>query len=1337
MLDFIKTLKELLGVKFTEIAPQLHFHTEHSLKDCGIKVKNAFSIAKAKGIPAIAITDHGTITSVAEARKFAKEYGVKYIPGVEAYYQDANDTLAKRRHLILLAKDFQGYKAISLAITASNANIDSKGFPIMNEEILNKYFAEGTIGHDHVIATSACAGGVIASILNMNESVTKEIGKIQGKLSGLYDPESPVYQTALAEKNRIEGELEKLAVEIKDTEKLAKKPFTAKERALKAFEGKPEYADKKDALEREKAESEEAKKKVVELKDMRTALKTELQTVNTTVKMFEGSNLVRYNAFKETLVKLNNSLLSSDELYVKAKAEAEKFRNIFGADNFYCEIQFHHIDVEKLVMPQIVSIARELSIPLVAANDIHILDNSIESIKARQLVRSLRFNTWEELNQGDDELYIKTNAEISKIFSEIFTEDVISESIKNIYEIADTCNVEFVDEPHYPKFVSDDGEDAIARLRRLATEGITWRFPDHTKWTKEYEERMEYELDIITKLGFCDYLCIVEDFLTYGRLLGKIDLNDERYLADPYNFTLLRELAKDEVGLGIGPGRGSAVGSLVCYLIGITGIDPMKYNLLFERFLNTERVSMPDIDSDFKRDIRNKVLDYVKFKYGEEAVCCIMTKGTRAVKGSIRDAARLLGSEKADDTTKYLSLGDAISKKVPSKPDISFDDVEDNLVKEFSDNKNALKIIENAKLLSGVFANVGMHAAGVIIADNGDVKQYVPLMWNSEKEQWLTQIEKDYCESIGLLKMDFLGLRNLDIITEALKMIQKNKGISIDIENVPLDPKVFAKIFATGKTNSVFQFESGGMKQMLRQFQPTCLEDIILLNAAYRPGPMQYLEDIIAVKHGRKKPTYVIPEMEEVLGTTYGCPVYQEQIMQIFNKFAGFSLGQADIIRRLMSKKKVSEFQKYKDKFVEGLIKKGANKENAESFWNELEKFSLYAFNKSHATAYAIVAYYTAWLKYYYPTEFFAAVFNSTEFDKLGTLISECKDFGVSVIPADINKCGVRYVPNAEKVFVGLSSIKGVANSANTIILERKNGCFNSFIDFLLRAKVSKDVVENLVYAGAFDEFTKNRQALINALPDYQEILKKIKTKETTISSLENATTDADISKREKAIEARDILVKSLHSVSVNVDSEEDIVLRLEKEKEVVGTFVSGHPLDSYGKPEDFKCTPIVDVDVQKNISIMGMIKDLKITARKSDGKAMAFFNIEDRTGEIKVNCFTYAYSKNKDFIVEDAVVIVDGDIVQDEDIFSDELVYKLNLQTIKPVKKKKKYVCIKMKDITEWETIKEMIKPYRVKEETGFSLVVYDEMYGKYRKTIYWVSPEIVSLKSLSPIFP
>jgi DNA polymerase-3 subunit alpha len=443
--------------------------------------------------------------------------------------------------------------------------------------------------------------------------------------------------------------------------------------------------------------------------------------------------------------------------------------------------------------------------------------------------------------------------------------------------------------------------------------------------------------------------------------------------------------------------------------------------------------------------------------------------------------------------------------------------------------------------------------------------------------------------------------------------------------------------------------------------------------------------------------------MESVLGTTYGKPIYQEQIMQIFNKFAGFSLGQADIIRRLMSKKKVKEFQEYKVKFVDGLVSKGANKEDAENFWNELEKFSLYAFNKSHSTAYAIVAYYTAWLKHYYPAEFFAAVFNSTEFDKLGTLIAECKEFGIEMLPANINKCTTDFVAFDNKIFVGLSSIKGVANSASIIINERQNAQFNNFIDFLLRAKVSKDVIENLVYAGAFDDFTQNRQALINALPDYQDIIKKIRQKETIIANLENAISETDISKKERAIEAREKLVNELSSVSVNLLGEEDVLSRLEKEKEVIGAFISGHPLDSYGKPEDLKCVPIADIDVQKNISIMGMIKNLKVTARKSDGKSLAFFTIEDRTGEVKVNCFTYAYSQNKDFIEEDAVVIATGDIVQNEDVFNNEIVYELNLQSVKPIQKKKRFIAIKMKDITEWEAIKEMIKPYRVKEETGY----------------------------------
>lgn len=1316
----------------------IHVHSENSRKDSVAKVEDLFARAKELGAPAITLTDHGVLTGVEEAKKAAKKIGIKYIPGVEAYYENTNSGLDQRMHLILLAKDEIGYRAISLAVTESNANLDSKGYPRMNEETLRKYFAEGSIGHNHVIATSACMTGVLSSVLLMNGSIEKEIKKIADKKATLYNPNSPVYKTACEKYENLTNEIEHLNEEIKRLDKLAKMPFTAKEKAVKASEGTPEYAEKKARLDAEKKASEDAATTVEEYKAKRVALKLEQKEANESKKLFEGNNMERYNEFERRIEALRAEIFSDEELYQRAIEQAKTFENIFGKGDFYCELQYHGIEAERDVMPLIAKIAMELNIPMVAANDAHMVLSSKDDVKARQLIRALRFNKWEELLDGDSELYIKSDEELADSLSQILPMEIVEKAFDGIREITEKCDVVFSNEPHYPKFESDvANEDAATRLRRLAYEGIEWRYPNGEGWTNEHKERMEYELGIITDLGFCDYLCIVEDFLSYGRLLGKINLDDPRYIADPYNVQLLKELANEEVGLGIGPGRGSAVGSLVCYLIGITGIDPMKYGLIFERFLNKERVSMPDIDSDFKTDIRNRVLDYVKYKYGPDAVCCIMTRGTQAAKASIRNTARLLGSEKYGDTKRFLALGDQIAKAIPNVLNIKLSDCEDKITEQFGNNDDAMEIFHNAKLIEGSFVTVGMHAAGVIISDNGDVKQYVPLMYNTDKEQWMTQCEKDPCEALGLLKMDFLGLRNLNIITETLREIKKNTGKSIDIELVPFEKEVFSKIFAAGNTNSVFQFESGGMKKMLRQFRPESIEDIILLVAAYRPGPMQYLDSIIAVKHGRKKPEYVIPEMETILGKTYGYPVYQEQIMQIFNKFAGFSLGESDIIRRLMSKKKTKEFAKYKDKFIDGLCENGADRRKAEDFWTQMVDFSEYAFNKSHAAAYAFVAYYTAWLKCFYPTEYLCAVMNDTVFEKLGGLIADCRSFGVQVNPANINVSDAKFSTCKDGVVVGLGLIKGVASSASPIIIERANGKFKSFTEFMLRTRTSKDVAENLIYAGAFDEFTRNRQALVDAVPEYCEILKKIKIKENILEAESTATTEKEIekenAKKERAQEAINTLISNMNSISVNLYGEENLLVRLENEKEKIGAFISGHPLDTYGTPSDYKCTEINDLERQRNVSIMGIITDLRVVQRKSDNADLAFFNLEDQTGTIAVNCFTNTYAQFKDMIQSDGIVIITGDCIEDTDNITDETVLKINAKSFKTIKAKKKTVVIEIESGMDWvDRVENMVKPFRAKD--GMNLVAFDKMYGQFRNIDAQVSADIMSLTELNP---
>lgn len=759
-------------------------------------------------------------------------------------------------------------------------------------------------------------------------------------------------------------------------------------------------------------------------------------------------------------------------------------------------------------------------------------------------------------------------------------------------------------------------------------------------------------------------------------------------------------------------------------------INKLRYSLLPLINIGKPRVKR-DIDSDFKTDIRDKVLDYVKHKYGEEAVCCVMTRGTQQVKAAIRNCARLLGLELYDDKTRFYNLGDEICKAVPDVLNVKFKDCWDDLVGRFSQNPNAMAILNNARLIEGSFLNIGQHAAGVIISDNGDVSEHLPLLYSRDKEQWVAQVTKEECEELGTLKMDFLGLNNLNIITDTLRTIKARTGEKIDIEKVPFEPEVFSRIFATGNTNSIFQFESPGMKQMLRRFKPTSIEDIILLVAAFRPGPMQFLDDIIAVKHGQKKPEYAIPEMAEVLDQTYGSPVYQEQIMQIFNKFAGFSLGESDIIRRYMSKKKTEKFAAYKDKFILGLVERGAELDAAQDFWEQLLKFSQYAFNKSHAAAYAFVAYYTAWLKYHYPVEYLTAVMNNTDFEKLGGLINDCKVFGIPVEPPRINESDTKFTVSEDGAAIyGLKLVKNVASGSSLLVEERnKNGKYLSFADFLLRTRARKDVVESLIKAGAFDEFSKSRGALMVALPDFLYYLDKIKKKEAII---EDETKSAK--SHENAEKAMVSLIESLNNVIVNIEGTDNLAVRLKDEKEMTGAYVSSHPVNSYGSAENNNCIEIVNAIGKATpkatpVSIFGLIKDLKITHRTSDGAPMAFFALEDLTGSIKVSCFTEKYKEFAGLIKDDTVIKVSGTLREERDSRTDETYASVVVKNISEVKEVKPQITLFIKNIVEWKNIYNSLLPYR--DNNGFPLLVYDKLNGIFRETTLLISKDILKNKS------
>lgn len=1283
-----------------------HTHTYYSLHDSALSAECLVETAAKLGAPAISLTDHGLVTGVEDFMSACKKHGIKGVPGVEVYFEE-DDNLSIRTHLILLAKNDIGYKAINKIVTASNRRLKS-GFPRVNLEILKKYAGPGSEGHDHVIATSACVGGVLAELLLKPFQVKNELEKVKVRQSKLSSPFASSYKEDLEKEKRLDALLIEKRKERDELNKLSKRSLVKKEKTLAALEGMEGYEEMKAELEKEKAEIAQAGEDLLVIRE-------QIKLITKEVRKLKDKNKKAKEDHEQWLIlekekkALEEATKTEFHWREEAKKRALEFEALFGKGNFYIELQYHGIDIEFTVMPQLALIAEELDIPLVAANDVHTATNSEVDLKSRQIMRSLRFNKWEERNVGDDQLYVKTDEELEKSLSQILRPETVKKAMDGIGEMFSKCNVEIKQENHYPIFKSEiKGEDAVARLRRLCIEGIEWRYPKREGWTKEHEERMEYELSIITELGFCDYLCIVEDFLRYGRKLGTAN--------------------EEGVGLGVGPGRGSAAGSLVCYLTGITGIDPMKYGLIFERFLNKERVSMPDIDSDFKTDIRDTVIEYVEEKYGRDAVCSIMTRGTQAVKGSIRNCARLLGSEKYGDTKVFLSLGDQICKSVPGDIGIKFSDCIDVLEEKYKDNPNAMEILKNAQLVEGTVTNYGLHAAGIIISDNDDISDYVALMYDTKRGRWKTQLDMIQAEEKGLLKMDFLGLKNLDIITETLRLVKRRTGKSIDIEKIPIEREVITNIYAKGYTNSVFQFESGGMKQMLKEFQPETIDDIILLVAAYRPGPMQFLPEIIATKHGKMKPNYVIPEMDTVLGVTYGKPIYQEQVMEIFNKFAGFSLGESDIIRRYMSKKKIDKFMAYKDKFIDGLIDHGAKKEDAEKFWEELVEFSRYAFNKSHACAYAFVSYYTAYLKHHYPTEYLCAVMSMTPLEKIPSVMADCKRLGIQILPPDVNESGVGFTIKNKAIIFGLGGVKNVGAGAEAIIEARKDGKFTSFADFVYRGHVKKDVTESLIMAGALDQFHSNRKAMLLALPEYTKILKKIKDKKKVIEE-ENKSDNPNVKRIKRAERALLMYEEDFSNEEIPEGIAENTTIRLEEEKELLGVYVSAHPLDNYPEPKLMDAIPIDELVPAYSTKIFGVIDEVRYANRKSDGAQMAFFTLEDITGTIEVSCFTEAYKRCGDKIKPGNIVRVTGRC-NEEEVFGDdtETELKIVLKEIEVAKPMKAPVRILVNSMVEWaEQIHEVIKPYICAD--GHPIIIHDMMMNEIRRTNLLINEDGVEL--------
>lgn len=1309
----------------------LHCHSDGSIRDSAMTVQKLVERAKELGAPAVALTDHGNMVNYIEFIKCCQEAGINPIVGVEAYVEEQNEG---RRHLILMAKDYKhGFKALIKAVSESNERTED-GFPRMNKEILMRNFGEGALGHGYVIATSACISGVLGALMSINDKVYTLIKKHVAAQKNLESPDSPGYQKNKGRMEEIKRRLSEISAASAELKKEASRSLLTLERkALNAPNGSAKKVEAQKAFREAFDKKSKAAIDLAKLNNEKAELTAESARLKPILQQME-KDIKKWQTLQAKIDAVMVNQIQSDKIDETLRTEAKWYQDTFGEDDFYIELQYHGFPQENEIMPKLAALALEMGIPTVLANDAHIPRKNGEDILARAIMRTTRFlNAWEEPTASDKEMYLKSDEELIEWVSKIIPEYQVMEAYGNIGKIASECHIEIPDEKHYPKFTTPDGSTSEEYLRKMAYEGIPKRYPNGFPNGQADYDRLEYELEIMCSMGYADYHCIVEDFLRYARAAGKLDLSDpeQEKLALSFDVPAIEKYTEHLPGETVGPGRGSAAGSLVCYLIGITNIDPLKYGLLFERFLNPERVTMPDIDCDIETTIRPYAIAYVQHKYGAKSVCGIMTRGKQTGKAAIQTAGRVYGLQKAGDTTEYAHIVSAVSKKAVELSDdelhIDLKGIEKQLKEEFKNSQTACEIVRYAVAIEGCMSQIGQHAAGIIITDGQSVDEYVPLIHNTKNDIMMTQCDMTQSEEIGLLKVDFLGLNNLTIITETQREIYKNTGKVIDMDHIPYDdPKVFQDIFIPGMTNSVFQFESSGMKGMLHDFKPDTIFDLILLVAMYRPGPMQFLPDVIAVKNGRKQVSYLTPELEPILSATYGSITYQEQVQEIFKQLAGYSLGQADLVRRAMSKKKDAVLRAEREAFIHGdaersipgCIANGISLEAANTLFDEMTDFAKYAFNKSHAACYAVVAYQTAWLKCHYPKEYMKSVLNNTAFDKVPGLMKDLKLMKISSKAPDVNLSDLGFTLYNGEIVFGLGSIKGLGKSVTGVVEERKaHGAFRSLQDFVLRTGATKKILEGFASAGAFDGFCKNRTAIMAVIPDYVKIGKKVKNYEKKLAE------QIDIKKITSYQNKLNETKEKLMDLKPDEDICENVLEKLIKEKELLGVFASQNPMDIFPEPSRCGAIPIKSALEQRrrtNVMVTGIVSDYSIKRRRKDGAEMAFFTLSDLTESIDVCCFTQSFSMYNGLLSEDAVLKIRGNIIEEENGEK-----KLSVETIEPLKQKTKSILIFAKKSVLGGELQNLMTPYVA--QNGFPCKIYDTMMAEFRDCDLLLSPAII----------
>jgi len=1166
-----------------------HVHSMYSTFDSTSAPLDIVKKAKEMGCNSITLTDHDNLMGIEEFMSAGEELDVNTIPGIEFSTIDFENA----SHLVVFAKNYKGYQKICFALKEANLTIKKIGNikkPIASMETLNKFFN----GCEDVYATTACIQGIVASTLLKNMKLKKKADKYNLEMSK-YKDEYEKCLSAEEELSVIKNGIKELKKDItfqnkstndtvyKRIDKLKAEIEELRDKLNAYSEDEPQYEkikakiDKKsedlDTFESNKSKAEDILPIIERELSSHQERKAELEKIIKETSTFKNKYVKNETLLKEI------TYFKEENLYEEAKERLLELKGIFK--NLFIEIQNHYIDEELYVMPILVKLAKETNTPLIAANDAHLIDNSFESIEARRVIRFNYFAKPQITTDADKEMYLKTEEELTKCLSDAVGINATKEAIENL-KILDDCKVIFPKEPHYPKTNSEEFDSLLEEAKQeKIKKGL---------WNETYEERLNYEIGIIKQMGYVDYHLIVRDFCFMGKKLGQIPKAEIKNIPEDFNEVDSWLRSKNFcAGIGIGHGRGSAAGSLVCYLLGITNIDPIKYDLLFERFLNPERVSMPDIDTDVKTSLRGTIIRYLKQKYGENAVCSVGTVSTYAAKGAIQMAGRellfrLFEDDKSQEAKEFRKFYMGISDIIPEEPGAKIIDSVDAIRKEYSKNPYTEEIIRNALLLEGKASGTGIHAGGVVISDNDNINEYVPLCFNEEKQLWVTQVDKDKLEEKGLLKMDLLGLKTLDIMSDCVQLINKTTGEIIDLDNIPFEEEVFREIYSKGITNSVFQFESAGMKNILTLFKPTCFEDLIILVSMFRPGPKQFIDGVIDVKWGNKELSFLCPELKPILEKTYGAIVYQEQVMQIFQSLAGYTLGGADTVRRYMSKKKADKLAHEKEAFIngdperniKGCVQKGISKEVAEKLFEQMEEFSKYAFNKSHAAAYAWASYQTAWLKYHYPLQFETAMFNNADLDEYEPIFEDCNYFGIPILPPDINHSSLDFTIEKKGIRYGLCNIKGVGN-ANVPMFERfiKNSPYKTFNEFLLKNVENsgiieipdKSIIESFAKVGVFDSLHPNRNSVIDGFKNM------------------NLNKSDSFDEIKRKINETEVIYLPADKYS-----------NWENEAELLGKIVSDNPLANFHNEKKYGCSNISELGEYKgNADLMGFVMSAEV----------------------------------------------------------------------------------------------------------------------------------------------